>query len=280
LKHFITQALMIKVPERFTTGGKRTGTRFAIAHQKRTVIQGVSIGIFLVLFVPSLCGQQKVSFYTEDSLKVTADLYLEDYSQPFVLLFHQAEGSRGEYSEVAPRLQKLQYNCLVVDMRVGSKMNYISNETAQKARETNKPRNLLDADQEIGAAMQFVQRYNTKDVVLVGSSFSASLCLMRASKTNSIKAVIAFSPGEYFRPARIVKDQLQALDVPVFISANNSEIKFIEQLMQDVPSSLVHYFTPGTKQGAHGAKMLWDSTEASDACWFDLLLFFKKIRYE
>jgi dienelactone hydrolase len=78
---------------------------------------------FLILFGLTIhaTSQDKVSFHAEDGLKITADLYLIDFSEPFILLFHQAESSRGEYNDIAPRLNKLGYNCLAVDLRSGQK---------------------------------------------------------------------------------------------------------------------------------------------------------------
>jgi hypothetical protein len=98
-----------------------------------------SFRIFLILateflFLPNVSGQEKVSFFSDDSLKITADLYLKDYNLPFILLFHQEDASRGEYTEIATRLKKLDYNCLAVDLRAGEKMNYVQNESAERAR--------------------------------------------------------------------------------------------------------------------------------------------------
>ena len=88
-------------------------------------------------------AQQMVTFFSSDGLTVTADLYLKDKSYPFIILFHQANFSRGEYQETAPKLMKLGYNCLAVDLRSGKEVNFIKNETAAKAHEKNLPRNDL-----------------------------------------------------------------------------------------------------------------------------------------
>jgi hypothetical protein len=112
-------------------------------------------------------AQQKVSFYSDDSLKITADLYLKDYSFPFILLFHQGNSSRGEYSEIAMRLMKMDYNCLAVDLRTGDKMNYVHNETAARAKTGNYPHSYLDATLDILATLKYIKKFNNKKPILL-----------------------------------------------------------------------------------------------------------------
>ncbi len=56
-----------------------------------------------------------------DGLLITADSYLphDTNTAPLIVLFHQAGSSRGEYSEIAPRLNELGFNCIAVDQRSG-----------------------------------------------------------------------------------------------------------------------------------------------------------------
>lgn len=235
----------------------------------------------IALFVSlNIFAQQKVSFQSDDGLKITADLYLKDYQLPFILLFHQGESSRGEFTEIAARLLKLEYNCLAVDLRAGEKMNYITNETAERARKENIPNTYLDARRDIVASMKYVQKYNKKPVILFGSSYSASLSLILANSSDSVKAVIAFSPGEFFRPEIIVKNEITGLSKPIFVSSSDIEYEYIEEMLSGVPDSNKHIYRPPEGKGAHGAKILWNSNESSDECWLDLMLFFKQIRYD
>lgn len=237
------------------------------------------IALLVLCLVPSALAQQKVSFLAEDSLRITADLYLEDTRLPFILLFHQGDASRGEYKEIAVRLTKLGYNCLAVDLRSGNKINYTINETAQRAKEGNFNRTMLDAAKDVKAALHFVQKYNTEPPVLFGSSYSASLCLLEARHNQHIKAVVAMSPGEYFRPGVIVKEEIKGITQPLFVSATNLEYDFIKEMLSQVPDEQKYIFRPASGRGEHGAKMLWKSGESSDQCWLELLFFFKKIRY-
>ena len=235
-------------------------------------------GILFWLLTP-LIAQQKVSFFAADSLKITADLYLKDIKLPFILLFHQGDASRGEYLEIAPRLLKLDYNCLAVDLRFGGKINYTTNETALAAEAGRFNRSMLSSMQDIEAAMRYAKKYNSYSPVLMGSSYSASLCLLKAADNKHVKAVIAMSPGEYFRPEVVIKDSISSIAVPLFISATKLEYDFVRQMLSQISQESIHFFHPGSARGDHGAKMLWESGTSSDQCWLELLLFFKKIRY-
>ena len=77
-----------------------------------------------------LGAQEKVSFVAEDGLEITADLYEINPSKPYILLFHQAGSSRGEYLQIANKILKFGYNCLAVDLRSGGEVNFIQNHTA------------------------------------------------------------------------------------------------------------------------------------------------------
>ena len=239
----------------------------------------VIIGIFLIYFQVTT-GQEKVSFYSSDSLKITADLYLKDYNLPFILLFHQGDYSRGEYIEIAPKLLKLDYNCLAVDLRSGNKVNYITNETAKRALEKDIPATFYDAGKDIEASIKFVQNISRFPVILFGSSYSASLCLLDAKENNNVKAVIACSPGEYFRPEIIVRERVTGLRKPVFITATNMEYEYVTQISEGIDKKYVTIVTSSEGKGVHGAKAFWESSGTCDEYWLQLIMFFKKLKYD
>ena len=97
---------------------------------------------------------ETITFSSKDGLKVTADLYqTHPDTAPFILLFHQAGWSRGEYLEIAPKLNKLGFNCLAVDQRSGNKVNNVPNETFRKAQQEMKPTQYLTAIPDMEAAI-------------------------------------------------------------------------------------------------------------------------------
>ena len=244
------------------------------------LLQGRNIFILFVLIcIHEINAQQKVTFYASDSLKITADLYVKDYNLPFILLFHQGDYSRGEYNEIAPKLMKLGYNCLAVDLRSGGKVNFIKNETAAEAFVYNKPRSYYDARQDIDAAIKYIKAISKKQVILFGSSYSASLCLLVAKDNDFVKAVIACSPGEYFRPEIIIRERMVGFQKPVFITSTSLEYEYVNQITEGINKRYLTLISPSDGKGVHGAKAFWKSSETHDEFWLQLVLFFKEIRY-
>ncbi|MDA7526298.1 hypothetical protein N8525_03960 [Verrucomicrobiales bacterium] len=79
---------------------------------------------------------EAVTFPSEDNLSVTADFYptTNRTQTPIIVLFHQANWSRGEYREIAPRLQDLRFQALAVGQRSGNAVNGATNHTAKQAK--------------------------------------------------------------------------------------------------------------------------------------------------
>ena len=125
-----------------------------------------SICLFLALLVTDINAQndyspftgEKISFSSGDGIKVTADLYMTpDSKAPMIILYHQARYSRGEYREIAPKLNALGFNCMAVDQRAGDSVNGIINETNRAARSKKLPTEYLDAIADIEAAYVYVR---------------------------------------------------------------------------------------------------------------------------
>jgi pimeloyl-ACP methyl ester carboxylesterase len=240
----------------------------------RRIILYFFISLFFQLVAK---GQRKVSFPSADGLTVTADLYLKDPAFPFILLFHQGNCSRGEYKEIAPKLLNLNYNCLSVDLRSGGKVNFIENETCLEAAGKKIPHSMLDARTDIQAAIRYAGQFNTTPVVLFGSSYSASLSLIEANRNPHVRAVVAFSPGEFFRPGLIVKEALKDFDKRVFIAITTAEYEYVVKMLTEIPDSEKTFFTPNNAQGVSGAKALWESSAGNQEYWLALFMFFKEL---
>ncbi len=239
--------------------------------------------VWIVFFLINVFGitgfcQQRVSFYASDGLKITADLYLNNYSSPFILLFHQNGYSRGEYKDIAQKLLNLDYNCLAVDLRSGGKVNYVKNETALRAENNDFSNKLLAARNDILAAIEYAGKYNKKPVILFGSSYSASLCMIVGNNNEKVNAVVAFSPGEYFEPEISVKKEINNFDKPLFVSSSQIEYNYIVEMINEIPADIKTLFKHSEGNTAHGAKALWDSNKSSKECWLELLMFFRKIK--
>ncbi len=236
--------------------------------------------IVLFIFIFSffnLEAQEKVTFTAEDGLKITADLYEANPTKPYILLLHQAGYSRGEYLQIAHKIIKFGYNCLAVDLRSGGEVNYIQNHTALLAVQQGYAADYLSSEKDIKAAINWVKERSNDPVILFGSSFSASLSLIIAKNNPDVKAVIAFSPGEFFGPGLSIKTEIKDLNKPVFAASSFREYPYLDTLLLFVSDTNKTIFAP-KNGGEHGAKALWKSNPNNQEYWLALTMFFSKIR--
>ena len=211
-----------------------------------------------------------VNFPTKDNLAVTADLYWTgDANAAFILLFHQANYSRGEYLEIAPKLNALGYNCLAIDQRSGGSVNGVVNETNKAAKAAGLPTAYPDAYADLQSALNYVEStYTPKKLIVWGSSYSSSLALILASEhPNEIAAVLAFSPGEYFKlDGKQVADYAAKIKQPAFITSAKSEEKAWRGIANVITSSGSVFFVP-KDSGRHGSSALIDQTPNHAEYW-------------
>jgi len=214
----------------------------------------------------NLTDFKTVHFPSKDGLNVTADLYLVQEPKNFILLCHQAGYSRGEYIETAKKLNKMGYSCMALDQRSGKEVNGVVNQTAKLAKEKGKPSSYKDAKQDIEAAIDYCYKLNkSKTIILIGSSYSASLVLLIATNNKKVSAVAAFSPGEYLKGVQVT-ESISELNKPIFVTSSKQEIPQVEGIISKVKSTNKIQFKPKLK-GIHGSRMLWKSTKGSQDCW-------------
>ena len=224
----------------------------------------------------NLTDFRTLTFPSKDGLLITADLYLIKQPKDFILLCHQAGYSRGEYIETAKKLNAIGYSCVAIDQRSGKIANNVINETAKRAKEKGLSQTYLDAKQDIESAIDYVYRLNnSKSIVIVGSSYSASLSLYLAAKNAKIKAVAAFSPGEYLKGINLT-NYIDKLAKPVFVTSSKKEIPQVAGIISKVVSKTVIQFK-ATEKGIHGSRMLWKNTRGNQACWKSFEGFLKSV---
>jgi len=217
----------------------------------------------------SIWAQETIEFTAGDGLGVTADTYIKHPTDaPFILLFHQAGWSRGEYLEIAPKLNELGYNCMAVDQRSGGKVNDVVNETEKKAKEEEKAAKFLDAFQDIEAAVDYVrQSFSSEKIILWGSSYSSSLVLKYAGDNpNDVVAVLAFSPGEYFKTKDLIKSSTKNISCPSFITSAKGEKDRWWEIHEAIPTKTKTFYLPSTA-GNHGSRALWEKFSDSEGYW-------------
>ncbi|MBP6335409.1 MAG: alpha/beta hydrolase [Bacteroidia bacterium] len=237
---------------------------------------------YFILFIASAgsksaLAQLKVSFPSKDGLTVVADWYPVSSEMPVILLCHQNQSSRGEYVEIALRLNKFGFNCLAIDQRVGTEVNGVKNETAENATAKGMQPVFEDTEQDIIAAIDYLYSLHEQKLILLGSSYSASLVLKISSSDARIKGVAVFSPGEYFSNKNYIKPEIEKLTKPIFISSSLAEADKVTELVQDVNSRIKIQYVPKAA-GEHGAKALWTTTEGHQEYWIALMNFLDKVK--
>jgi dienelactone hydrolase len=233
--------------------------------------------LFCSLILITADAQLQLTFPSKDGLNITADWYPVSSDMPIILLCHQDRSSRGEFSETALKLNKFGFNCLAVDLRVGDQSKEIRNQTALEANANKIPTSFEDAGQDIVAAVDYLYAKYSKPVIILGSSYSASLALIIAIENYKVSAVAAFSPGEYFSDSTYVRRRIGKLLKPVFATSSRSEADVVTDLIKDVNSRIKVQYIPSSK-GEHGAKALWSQYPYNQEYWIALMSFLDKMK--
>ena len=241
------------------------------------VIIVVSLFMAFVLSAFNVVRKETVVFHSADSLQITADEYIIAKENPYILLFHEQGSSRGEFESIAQRLCKMDYNCLAVDMRNGGNMNFLSNETLKKCQETRCPMDLKSLEADMQSAIEYAYGRSGQPVILFGSSANGSLCLKVAGENGHVRAVVAFSPGEYFHPEISIQDTISGMKKPTFVSSSLSELPYVSQLVSGIEKDYVTIFEPEMGEGKRGSATLSIDNENYSEYWLALLLFFKDL---
>ena len=274
-----------------TNGCQRNSNGFNLCHQVVTEDQidgyfrnmKMSIRILFLVFTVFLTAksysQRRVIFPSKDGLTMYADLYEIDRSHPYIVLLHMARSSRGEYREIAKRLNKLELNCMAVDLRSGRERNFVPNETNALATKLGLNTRFLDSEPDIMTAIDNAYAIGGKPIILFGSSYTASLALKYAKENSKVKAVVAFSPGEYFGKDLNVEEAVAGLSKPTFIASAANEKEVTEAIASGVSrSKLISYIPP--KGGKHGSESLNPDCDENHVYWIQMINFLQNVKKE
>jgi dienelactone hydrolase len=160
-------------------------------------------------------------------------------------------------------LQSAGYTCLAIDQRSGDVANDIVNETAKRAKLQRKPTEYLDAEQDMVAAINWLHERYHRPVILVGSSYSAGLALKIARTNEHVRAVAAFSPGEYYGKSLNLTATINGLNKPVFLTSSKSEADEVSLFMKVIVHPGKVQYIPNV-EGQHGSKALWMESPGSE----------------
>lgn len=220
-----------------------------------------------------------VEFKAEDGLTVSGSLYEVGSNKPVILLSHQANYNRVEYLDIAPKLNELGFNCLSIDLRSGGNFANKPNETADRAKKEGLKNEMIDAQQDIKAAIAYLNQKYKSRIILWGSSYSASLALLEGASNDKVQAIIAFSPGDYFgNAAPSLTTVFTKIDKPFWITSSKEEAAALTALIGETNlKNDQSQFIPET-DGYHGARVLWTGQKGADEYWNNLVAFLNKLK--
>ena len=226
---------------------------------------------------------EQIEFESGDGLKITADLYLksEDKATPFIVLCHQARFSRGEYREIAPKLNEMGFNCMAIDQRSGGPVNGVENETSTRAKESAKGDSYVDAEPDIIAAAKYAkENYASGKLILWGSSYSSAWVLrISGEHPELVDGTLSFAPSEYFgrlnKPGDWITQSAKKIKRPAFITSAKNEYKNWKSIYDAIEADGKMKFLPKTA-GNHGSRALWEKQSDSDDYWKATSEFLKK----
>ncbi len=224
-------------------------------------------------------SKKKVEFPSKDGLIISAESYEIDPDKPVILLFHQGGYNKYEYADIAPRLNKMGFNAIAIDQRSGGSFADKQNETFNRAVQNGiESIEFSDADQDIEAAIDYFADAYQQKVIVWGSSYSSSLVLHSAAKNKNVKAVISFSPGDYFgEKLPSLKTVFPKINQPFLVTSSREEADQLMELLHEVDQSdLQLQFIPES-EGFHGSRALWIDQQGADEYWAAITKFLEEI---
>lgn len=221
---------------------------------------------------------EKVEFKAADGLSINGNLYDIGKDNPVILLCHQVGYNRVEYADIAPKLNEMGYSCLAIDQRSGGQFAGKSNVSAQKAKENGLKNEMIDAQADIKAAIDFLAKTYNQKVIVWGSSYSSSLALLEGGSNDNVKAIIAFSPGDYFGDAApSLSTAFKNTDKPFLVTSSKEESQALTALMGNAQlSEKQSQFIPKSA-GVHGSKALWTGQKGAAEYWDAVIAFLEAI---
>ncbi|GMN06183.1 hypothetical protein MTsPCn5_15720 [Croceitalea sp. MTPC5] len=222
---------------------------------------------------------KKVEFNAADGLSINGNLYAVDKGKLTILLCHQAGYNRIEYADIAPKLNEMGYNCLVIDQRSGGNFAGKPNITAERAKEKALPSEMIDARADIKAAIDFLNEKYEQKIIVWGSSYSSSLALLEGVSNKKVKAIIAFSPGDYFGDAApSLSTAFAKADKPFLVTSSKAEASVLTTLMGTIElKENQSQFIPES-DGFHGSRALWTGQKGAEEYWEAITTFLDLIK--
>jgi len=173
-----------------------------------------------------------VHFTTQDHVQLAGWLYGHGGTTA-IICSHEFRSTKADWSDSAPWLAARSFMVLAYDFRgVGDSQG---------------PYDPGKGDQDLLAAIAFVQSHGAKQVILLGASMGADISLIVAAKTQ-VAGVITLSPEYLFG---LSDNEIRAISAPkLFLnSAGDSFVSDTQQMFQNArPPKALHLY-PGSAHG-------------------------------
>lgn len=245
----------------FACSGKNNPSQNPPANNRDTVTSNSSSNLVDTVMA--------IEIQSSDQINLKADIYYgSDADAPMIMLFHQARYSRGEYHEIAPKLNKLGFNCIAVDQRSGKEFNGIENSAYIQANDKGLGTEYEDAYPDLVATLNYVKDSLGCETILAwGSSYSSALVFSLAAEHPEIDGILSFSPGNWFTiNEKTTLEHAEQLEIPVFITSTKTEESEWRVLYNAVNSGDKAFFLPET-EGKHGSSALFEVEEEHENYW-------------
>lgn len=217
------------------------------------------VGTLLALLLPiwAFAGEP-VTLHSADNVKIFGTLtQARPHSDKVLLLFHQAHANRHEYDSLIAGFNKLGYDALAIDQRVGGDLFGGHNETLQAL---GKSSDYLEAMPDLDATLAWSRARHYGTIVAVGSSYSSALVILLAARhPPGLTAIASFSPGEYFDDKNQIKNAAAKITVPFYISTDPDEAANVTEVLRNTHGTNIVHYQP--QHGVHGASTLVESRD-------------------
>ncbi len=222
---------------------------------------------------------KKVEFKSKDGLMISGNLYEISSNAPLILLLHQANYNKYEYADIAPKLNEMGFNVLAIDQRSGGSFAGHDNETYERAKRISDSEiTFVEAEQDIEAAVEYLNNKYDQDVIVWGSSYSSALAIFVANKNDNVKGVISFSPGNYFGEAKSkLKSVFKDLDKPFLVTSSKDEAAQLSAELEGIElKKNQSQFIP-EDSGFHGSRAIWEGQKGAEEYWSAITKFLNSI---
>jgi pimeloyl-ACP methyl ester carboxylesterase len=196
---------------------------------------------------------EPVTLTAADGVKIAGVYTRAAKPKALLLLFHQAESSKDEYALLAPQLAQAGYSSLRIDQRAGGTLFGPNGTVAALGHSAS----YADAKKDLDAAFAWGLTQKLP-IVLWGSSYSAALIFpLAAEHPGQVKALLAFSPGEYLDDKGAVARAAKQVTAPIFVTSaqDGHEVDAARVILAASPSTQKTQFVPKLG-GVHGSSTL------------------------